>query len=95
VYTQELIKRVSDDTHLSERLIGEVLESSLRVIRDSLKGGQEVRLPGFGVFYSRVRAAGRVKHISTGKVVEVPARKVPAFRPGSGLKRALYKPRRG
>ena len=90
MYTQELIRRVSDDTHLSQRIIGEVLESSLRVIRDSLKGGQEVRLPGFGVFYSRQRAAGRVKHIRTGKPVEVPA-----FRPGSGLKRALYKPRRG
>ena len=94
MYTQELIKRVSDDTHLSERLIGEVLDSSLRVIRDSLKSGQEVRLPGFGVFYSRPRAASRAKDFSTGKPVDVPARKVAAFRAGSGLKRALYKPKR-
>ena len=95
MYSQDLIRRISDDTHLSQKVIGEVLTSERKVIKDTLKSGQEVRVPGFGVFYVRSRKAGRVKSIRTRKMVEVPARRVPAFRPGQNLKRALYKPKRG
>ena len=94
MYKQELVRRVSDDTHLSERLIGEVLTSSLQVIRDTLKSGGEVRLPGFGVFYTRQQKAGKVKSVRTGKTIEVPARRVAAFRVGRLLKKAVLKPRK-
>jgi DNA-binding protein HU-beta len=87
VYKQELIKEVSNETRLSERFIGEVLTASLRVIQDTLKAGEEVRLPGFGVFYTRQQPAGKVKNIRTGKTVAVPARRVAAFRVGALLKR--------
>jgi DNA-binding protein HU-beta len=89
VYKNDLIKRVSDETHLSERLIGEVLTASLKVIQDTLKTGQEVRLPGFGVFYTRQQPAGKVKSIRTGEKLDVPARRVAAFRVGDLLKRAV------
>ena len=94
MYSQELVKISSDDTHLSQRVIGEVLASERKVIRDTLKSGQEVRLPGFGVFCVRSRKAGKIKNVRDGKVVEYAARKVPAFRPGQDLKRALYKPKK-
>ena len=95
MYSQDLIRRISDDTHLSQKVIGEVLTSERKVIKDTLKSGQEVRVPGFGVFYVRSRKGGRVKSVRTRKMVEFAARRVPAFRPGQQLKRALYKPKRG
>jgi DNA-binding protein HU-beta len=94
MYKQELVRRVSDETHLSERFIGEVLTASLKVIQQTLKSGDEVRLPGFGVFYTRMQPAGKVKSIRTGKTVTVPARRVAAFRVGAELKKAVLKSRK-
>jgi DNA-binding protein HU-beta len=94
VYKQELVRRVSDETHFSERFIGEVLTASLRVIQDTLKAGEEVRLPGFGVFYTRQQPAGKVRSIRSGKTITVPARRVAAFRVGALLKKAVLKPRK-
>jgi DNA-binding protein HU-beta len=89
VYTKELIRCVSDETRLSERFISDVLRASLRVIQETLKDGQEVRLPGFGVFYTRQQPAATVKSIRTGKTVQIPARRVAAFRVGRLLKKAV------
>jgi nucleoid DNA-binding protein len=91
VHKQEFIKRVSDETFLSHKVIRQVLEGSLTVIQDTLKSGGEVRLPGFGVFYTRQQPAGKVKSIRTGKTVQVPARRVAAFRVGADLKKAVLK----
>ena len=95
MYSQDLVRRISDETHLSQKIISEVLASERGVIRDSLKSGQKVAIPGFGVFFVRARKAGKIKNVRTGKVVKYAARKVPAFRPGAQLKRALYKPKKG
>jgi DNA-binding protein HU-beta len=95
MYSQELVKRISDATHLSQKVISEVLVSERTVIKDTLKSGDKVAIPGFGVFYARARKAGKIKNGRTGKVVEYAARKVPAFRPGKQLKSALYKPKKG
>ena len=95
MYTRELIKQISHETHLSEKLIGEVLDAERTVIQQTLKSGQDVRLPGFGAFYTRQRKAGTVKDIRSGKTLAVPARRVAAFRAGKELKRALYKPKKG
>ncbi len=94
VHKQELVKCVSDETFLSHKVINQVLEGTLKVIQDTLKSGQEVRLPGFGVFYTRQQPAGKVKSIRSGKTVTVPARRVAAFRVGSLLKKAVLKPRK-
>jgi DNA-binding protein HU-beta len=94
VHKQEFIRRVSDGTFLSHKVISQVLEGSLKVIQDTLKSGGEVRLPGFGVFYTLQQPAGKVKSIRSGRTVQVPARRVAAFRVGALLKKAVLKPRK-
>ena len=91
MYTREFVRRVSDQTHLSERLISEVLTASIKVVRESLKSGQQVRFPGFGVFYTRQQPKGKLKSIRTGKMIDVAARRVAAFRVGATLKKAVLK----
>jgi DNA-binding protein HU-beta len=94
VHKQEFIRRVSDETFLSHKVISQVLAGSLKVIQDTLRSGGDVRLPGFGVFYTRQQPAGKVKSIRTGKTVTVPARRVAAFRVGALLKKAVLKPKK-
>jgi DNA-binding protein HU-beta len=61
----------------------------LAAVTGALKAGEEVRLPGFGVFSVSHRAASTGRNPSTGKEVAIPARNVPKFSAGKGLKDAV------
>jgi nucleoid DNA-binding protein len=54
MYKTELIRKVAKETRLSQRIVSDVLEASRDAIREALSGGQEVQLPGFGTFYTRL-----------------------------------------
>ena len=60
------------------------LEAVLSIISDALVSGDKVQLVGFGTFESKERAA-RVGRIP----VNIPAKRVPVFKPGSTLKSAV------
>jgi DNA-binding protein HU-beta len=94
MYKTELIRRVARETRLSQRVVGDVVEATQRLIEQTLRAGHEVRLPGFGSFSTRKRQASKVKHIRTGEVITVPARTIAAFRAGEILKRAVAGKRR-
>lgn len=53
---------------------------------DSLKNGEKVQLIGFGNFEVRERSARKGRNPQTGEEIEIPASKVPAFKPGKALK---------
>jgi DNA-binding protein HU-beta len=57
MYKTELIRRVARETRLSQRVVGDVIEATQRLIEQTLRAGQRVALPGFGSFYTRKRAA--------------------------------------
>ena len=95
LYTTDLVRRVAQQTGLSQRVVRQVLGSSLRTIQAALSAGELVTLPGFGTFYTSQRRAGRVRSVRTGRQVEVPARRVAVFRVGEVLKRAVAGTRRG
>ena len=48
-----------------------------------------VQLIGFGNFEVRERAARKGRNPQTGAEIEIPASKVPAFKPGKALKDAV------
>ena len=89
MYKTELIRRVARETRLSQRVVSNVVGATQRLIAETLRQGQRVTVPGFGAFYTRKRPAGHIKHIRTGKLISVPARRVAAFRVGAILKRAV------
>ncbi len=89
MYKTDLVRRVARETGLSQRVVSHVLTSSLQTVQQSLAAGELVTLPGFGTFYTSQRRAGRVRSVRTGRPVEIPARRVAAFRVGAVLKRAV------
>ena len=89
MYKTELIRRVARETRLSQRVVADVVGTTQRLIEDTLRQGQRVTVPGFGTFYTRKRPAGHIKHIHTGTLISLPARRVAAFRVGAILKRAV------
>ncbi len=89
MYKTELVRRVARKTGLSQRVVSQVLRASLETVQQTLAAGERVSVPGFGTFYTSQRQAGRVRSVRTGRQIEVPARRVAAFRVGEVLKRAV------
>src|SRR5439155_14964485 len=56
---QELSRRIAKDADLSQKQAQAALEATLVAIRETLEGGSEVRLVGFGSFKVRESAARR------------------------------------
>jgi DNA-binding protein HU-beta len=94
MYKTELIRKVAKETRLTQRIVSDVINQSLREIEQALRAGQSVTFPGFGTFYTRDRQEGQVKDVRTGQMVTYPARRVAAFRVGDVLKRAVRGDRR-
>ena len=96
IFTATLVRRVAQQTGLSQAVVRQVLGTSLEGVQAALAEGERVKLQGFGKFYTRERQALRVRSVRDGRQVAIPARRVAAFRVGDVLKRAVAgaRPRR-
>lgn len=96
IFTTTLVRRVAQQTGLSQAIVRQVLGASLEGVQAALAAGERVTLPGFGTFYTSERQAARVRSVRDGRQMTIPARRVAAFRVGEVLKRAVAgsRPRR-
>ena len=62
------------------------VEAVLDTVTTTLARGERVALFGFGVFERVERPARTARNPATGAAISLPARSVPRFRPGQGLK---------
>jgi DNA-binding protein HU-beta len=85
----DLIQRVSKDTGLSLTQSGKVVNDVFDTITNALKGGEEVRITGFGTFKVTKTAARTGRNPRTGEQITIPAGKRPSFSAGSGLVEAV------
>ena len=85
---EELIEAVSNVTS-SKREATDALNAILDSITKALSKGEKVALTGFGVFSVSKRAARTGINPRTGASLKIPARKVPKFKAGKGLKDAV------
>jgi DNA-binding protein HU-beta len=63
-------------------------------ITNACIGGEPVKIPGFGQFKVRDRAARIARNPATGEPVKVPAKRVFKFLPAKALKEAVMSKRR-
>ena len=85
----ELVDHIAESADISKTAASRVLDSALDAISGSLRDGESVALVGFGTFLVRERAARAGRNPKTGESIQIAAAKVPAFKPGKGLKDAL------
>ncbi len=86
---QELVAKVAQDANLTKRQAEDAVNAFVNAIKSSLANGESVSLVGFGTFTVSERAARKGRNPQTGAEIQIPARKVPVFRAGKGLKEAL------
>jgi len=65
------------------------LNAFLGEVFDSLKKGRKVTIGGFGTFVVSRRAERNGRNPRTGKVIKIPACRVPRFKPSRSLKGAI------
>ena len=76
---------VRDHNEGAELVVQTVLDS----IVEALNSDDKVELRGFGSFGHRKRNPRQRRNPKTGEAVQVPAKQVPYFRPGMGLKELI------
>jgi DNA-binding protein HU-beta len=83
----DLIAGISDKLKEAKKTVTPIVEEVFNSIEGALAKGEKCTFVGFGVFEVKDRAAreGRNPQDPT-KVVKIPAKKVPVFRPGKDLK---------
>jgi DNA-binding protein HU-beta len=86
---KDLIDAVAKETELTKEKAGVAVDAALAHIRNSLKNGEEVRIPDFGTFKVASRKAREGRNPATGATIKIPASRVPKFTPSKGLKDAL------
>ena len=65
------------------------LNAFLEDVFDALKKGKKVTIGGFGTFMVSRRAGRNGRNPRTGKAIEIPACRVPRFKPSRSLRDAV------
>ena len=83
----EFVAGIAEKLDMSKKDVARVIDEAFSLIEDTLAQGEKCVFIGFGTFETRERAAreGRNPQDPT-KVIKIPARRAPVFRPGKDLK---------
>ena len=82
----DLVNVVAAEAGVDKKVADAVVAATLDAIANALKEGDKVQLMGCGVFEVKERAARIGRKPSTGEAIEIPAKKIPSFKPGKGFK---------
>jgi integration host factor subunit beta len=87
----ELIAEVSRITELPRKEAAIIVEHILGGMVHAIARGDKVEIRGFGSFHTRPRRARVGRNPKTGARVEVPARRIPFFKPSRELRAIVMK----
>lgn len=85
----ELVEDVARAAELTKKDAERLVEIVFESIIDTLNSGEKIELRGFGSFRVRERGARRGRNPKTGDPVNIPAKRVPYFKPGKELKELI------
>jgi len=85
----DLCEAVYQTVGLSRTESADLVELVLSEVADCLEKGETVKLSSFGSFVVRAKGERIGRNPKTGEKVDVPAKKVPYFKPGKELKELI------
>ena len=88
----ELLEKLAEENpELKPDEIEKIVDLLFNQISQKLAEGGRVELRGFGAFSTRQRKPRTGRNPRTGESVEVPAKRVPYFKPGKEIRERLNK----
>ncbi len=85
----ELVGKVAERAGMTKKDTEKVVSTLIDVVQDTLAKGDTVAILGFGTFLARERPAREGRNPRTGEAIQIPASRVPVFRPGRGLRGSI------
>ncbi len=85
----ELVEIISQQTGVSKKDTGVIVNMIMENIGQALVSGDKVELRGFGSFKVKTRRARLARNPRTGASVDVPSKRVPYFKSSNELKGRL------
>jgi DNA-binding protein HU-beta len=89
----DLVRSAVDRLELSRKDAVILIDGVFDDIQAAVTAGDAVKIPGFGQFKVRDRAARMARNPATGEQVKVPAKRVFKFLPAKALKEAVMSKR--
>jgi DNA-binding protein HU-beta len=91
----DLVRSAMERLELSRKDAMTLVDGLFEDIQGACVSGEPVKIPGFGQFKVRDRAARMARNPATGEQVKVPAKRVFKFLPAKALKEAVMAKRGG
>ena len=82
----ELIAAVAEASGMTKKDTECVINATINTIIHALVEGEKVQLAGFGIFETKHREARVGRNPATKESIEIPAARVPVFKPSKALK---------
>jgi integration host factor subunit alpha len=89
----DIVSEVYEKVGLSKKEATDIVETVLDTIKDTLKGGETVKVAGFGNFVIRDKGARKGRNPKTGDNIEITPRRVVTFKPSMIFKEFVDKGR--
>lgn len=82
----ELIEAIAENAGLAKKDAEKALTAFVEVVGEEVCNGGKVQLVGFGTFELSTRAARTGRNPQTGEEIQIPAVKIPKFKPSKSFK---------
>ena len=87
----ELVAIVAENAGLTKKDAERVINASIDAITSALVKGEKVQISGFGTLETKAREARIGRNPHTKEAIEIPATRVPTFKPSKALKDIVSK----
>lgn len=87
----DIVSKIADSTGVPKYDVIVTVEHFIKEIKGSLTNGENVYIRGFGSFIVKERKAKIGRNIKTNTPVEIPAHKIPAFKPSKDFVESVKK----
>ena len=87
----EFIRKLAEKTGFTQKDTEKFFNAHNETIMQTLSDGEKIQVIGFGSYEVHDRKAREGRDPRTGETVSIPAKMVPAFKPGKQLKEAVDK----
>ena len=81
----DIVSEISKKTGIDKSTVLTTVEAFMGVVKDSLAGGNNVYLRGFGSFILKKRAPKTARNITKNTTIIIPEHYIPAFKPAKSF----------
>ncbi len=81
----DIVNEIAKRTGAEKAVVLSSVETFMEVVKESLVGGENVYLRGFGSFIIKQRAEKTARNISKNTTIIIPAHNIPSFKPAKSF----------